>query len=57
MDVEVISAGLLRDVLEGGAISMYEIRDRIRIGTAHLLLSYELASGDYLVDLYKHFNT
>ncbi|KAL3829300.1 hypothetical protein ACJIZ3_018102 [Penstemon smallii] len=37
MDAEVISAGLLRDVIEGGATSMYDVRDRIGIGTAHLL--------------------
>lgn len=37
MDVEVISAGILREVMEGGAISMYEIKDRIGSGTAHLL--------------------
>lgn len=37
MDVEVISAGILREVMDGGAISMYEVRDRIGIGTAHLL--------------------
>ncbi|KAL0392217.1 UNVERIFIED_CONTAM: putative GTP diphosphokinase CRSH, chloroplastic [Sesamum radiatum] len=37
MDAEVISAGILREVVEGGAISMYEVRDRIGTGTAHLL--------------------
>lgn len=37
MDAEVISAGLLRDVIEVGATSMYEVRNRIGIGTAHLL--------------------
>ncbi|KAL2244360.1 probable GTP diphosphokinase CRSH, chloroplastic [Sesamum indicum] len=37
MDAEVISAGILREVIEGGAISMYEVRDRIGTGTAHLL--------------------
>ncbi|KAK6129489.1 hypothetical protein DH2020_036769 [Rehmannia glutinosa] len=37
MDAEVISAGILRQVIEGGAISMYEVRDRIGTGTAHLL--------------------
>lgn len=37
MDAEVISAGMLREVIEGGAISMYEVRDRIGTGTAHLL--------------------
>lgn len=37
MDAEVISAGILREVLEGGAISMYQVRDRIGTGTAHLL--------------------
>lgn len=37
MDAEVISAGILRELLEGGAISLYEVRDRIGISTAHLL--------------------
>lgn len=37
MDAEVISAGILREVIEGGAISIYEVRDRIGTGTAHLL--------------------
>lgn len=37
MDAEVICAGILREVLEGGAISMSEVRDRIGLGTAHLL--------------------
>lgn len=37
MDAEVISAGLLRHVLEAGAISLREVRDRIGTGTAHLL--------------------
>ncbi|CAA2972983.1 probable GTP diphosphokinase CRSH, chloroplastic [Olea europaea subsp. europaea] len=37
MDAEVISAGILREGLEGGAISIYEVKDRIGIGTAHLL--------------------
>ncbi|XP_021291049.1 probable GTP diphosphokinase CRSH, chloroplastic isoform X2 [Herrania umbratica] len=37
MDAEVISAGLLTPVLEAGAISIYQVRDRIGTGTAHLL--------------------
>lgn len=37
MDVEVISAGILREALEGGAISMYQVSDHIGTGTAHLL--------------------
>lgn len=37
MDAEVISAGILREGLEGGAISIYEVKDRISIGTAYLL--------------------
>lgn len=37
MDAEVISAGLLTQVLEAGAISIYQVRDRIGTGTAHLL--------------------
>jgi GTP pyrophosphokinase len=37
MDAEVISAGILRQVLEAGAVSILEVRDRISTGTAHLL--------------------
>ena len=37
MDAEVISAGMLREVLEAGAISIHEVRNRIGTGTAHLL--------------------
>ncbi|OMO58592.1 Calcium-binding EF-hand [Corchorus olitorius] len=37
MDAEVISAGLLTQALEAGAISIYQVRDRIGTGTAHLL--------------------
>ncbi|KZV50892.1 putative GTP diphosphokinase CRSH, chloroplastic [Dorcoceras hygrometricum] len=37
MDAEVICAGILREVLVGGAISMSEVKDRIGLGTAHLL--------------------
>ncbi|XP_060173963.1 probable GTP diphosphokinase CRSH, chloroplastic [Lycium barbarum] len=37
MDAEVISTGLLREVLEAGAISIYDVRDRIGTNTAHLL--------------------
>lgn len=37
MDAEVISAGLLREVLEAGAISLHEIKKQIGTGTAHLL--------------------
>ncbi|XP_059638435.1 probable GTP diphosphokinase CRSH, chloroplastic [Cornus florida] len=37
MDAEVISAGILREVLEAGAISMHEVRNQIGTGTAHLL--------------------
>ncbi|OIS96419.1 PREDICTED: probable GTP diphosphokinase CRSH, chloroplastic [Nicotiana attenuata] len=37
MDAEVISTGLLREVLEAGAISIYDVRDRIGTSTAHLL--------------------
>ncbi|KAL6343957.1 hypothetical protein AAG906_027730 [Vitis piasezkii] len=37
MDAEVISAGILREVLEAGAVTIYEVRDRIGTGTAHLL--------------------
>ncbi|XP_061991665.1 probable GTP diphosphokinase CRSH, chloroplastic [Rosa rugosa] len=37
MDAEVISAGMLRPVLEAGAISILEVRNQIGTGTAHLL--------------------
>ncbi|XP_040990418.1 probable GTP diphosphokinase CRSH, chloroplastic [Juglans microcarpa x Juglans regia] len=37
MDAEVISAGILRQVLEDGAVSIVEVRDRISAGTAYLL--------------------
>ncbi|PKI43096.1 hypothetical protein CRG98_036575 [Punica granatum] len=37
MDAEVISAGILREILEAGAVSIHEVRDRIGMGTAHLL--------------------
>ncbi|KAI7755418.1 hypothetical protein M8C21_027725 [Ambrosia artemisiifolia] len=37
MDAEVISAGILREVVEGCGISMFEVKDRIGISTAHLL--------------------
>lgn len=37
MDVEVISAGMLREIIEEGAISMRQVKDRIGTGTAHLL--------------------
>lgn len=37
MDAEVISAGILRELLERGAVSFYQVRDRIGVSTAHLL--------------------
>ncbi|KAI3993257.1 hypothetical protein MKX01_010000 [Papaver californicum] len=37
MDAEVISASILREVLEAGAISIHEVKNQIGIGTAHLL--------------------
>lgn len=37
MDAEVISAGILREVLESGSVSLQEIRNRVGTGTAHLL--------------------
>lgn len=37
MDAEVISAGILREVVDAGGISMYQVKDRIGISTAHLL--------------------
>ncbi|KAF8387733.1 hypothetical protein HHK36_026387 [Tetracentron sinense] len=37
MDAEVISAGILREVLGAGALSIHEVRNQIGTGTAHLL--------------------
>lgn len=37
MDAEVISAGILRQVLEAGAMSFFQVKDRIGTSTAHLL--------------------
>ncbi|GFP83643.1 probable gtp diphosphokinase crsh chloroplastic [Phtheirospermum japonicum] len=38
MDAEVISAGILRQVIEGGTnVSMHQLRDRIGTATVHLL--------------------
>lgn len=37
MDAEVISAGILRPVLEAGAVSILDVRNQIGTGTAHLL--------------------
>ncbi|GER47529.1 GTP pyrophosphokinase [Striga asiatica] len=37
MDAEVISAGLLREAVEGGGVSMRQVRDRVGPSTAHLL--------------------
>jgi len=37
MDAEVISAGILREVLEAGQLSIHEIRNQIGLATAHLL--------------------
>ncbi|XP_010487637.1 PREDICTED: probable GTP diphosphokinase CRSH, chloroplastic [Camelina sativa] len=37
MDAEVISASILSEVVEAKAISIYEVRDQIGTGTAHLL--------------------
>lgn len=37
MDAEVISAGILREVLEAGEISIHEIRSQIGAATAHLV--------------------
>lgn len=37
MDAEVISAGILRQVVEARALSITQVRNRIGIGTAHLL--------------------
>ncbi|KAF6167150.1 hypothetical protein GIB67_029788 [Kingdonia uniflora] len=37
MDAEVISAGMLREVLEAGAFSIQEVKNQFGIGTSHLL--------------------
>ncbi|CAN6345374.1 unnamed protein product [Urochloa humidicola] len=37
MDAEVISAGILREALDAGAVSMRDVKARIGISTAHLL--------------------
>lgn len=37
MDAEVISASILSEVVDANAISIYEVRDHIGTGTAHLL--------------------
>ncbi|XP_061343246.1 probable GTP diphosphokinase CRSH, chloroplastic [Gastrolobium bilobum] len=37
MDAEVISAGILREVLEAGELTIHEIRNQIGVATAHLL--------------------
>jgi GTP pyrophosphokinase len=37
MDTEVISAGILREALEAGLLSMHKIKTHIGPGTAHLL--------------------
>ncbi|KAI3717651.1 hypothetical protein L1987_69405 [Smallanthus sonchifolius] len=37
MDAQVISAGILREVVEGCGISMFQVIDRIGMSTAHLL--------------------
>ncbi|KAK1407973.1 hypothetical protein QVD17_39601 [Tagetes erecta] len=37
MDAEVISAGILREVVEGSGISMFQVKDRIGISTAHIV--------------------
>lgn len=37
MDAEVISTSILREVLEAGAISIQEVRNRIGVGTSRLL--------------------
>uniref|UniRef100_A0A7N0UCT0 GTP diphosphokinase n=1 Tax=Kalanchoe fedtschenkoi TaxID=63787 RepID=A0A7N0UCT0_KALFE len=37
MDAEVISAGILLELVEAGAITIYEVKDRISTALAHLL--------------------
>lgn len=37
MDAQVICAGILMEVVEAGAVNMYQVKDRIGITTAHLL--------------------
>ncbi|CAI9105320.1 OLC1v1004218C2 [Oldenlandia corymbosa var. corymbosa] len=55
MDAEVISAGILGQVLEAGAMSLVQVRDRIGISTAHLLheslrLESNISSKLHLLD-------
>ncbi|XP_071704864.1 probable GTP diphosphokinase CRSH, chloroplastic [Rutidosis leptorrhynchoides] len=53
MDAEVISAGILREVVEAGGISMYEIKDRVGISVAHLLHeSFRVNNIASKVDIY-----
>lgn len=37
MDAQVISAAILRQVLEAGGLTIYQVKDRIGVTTAHLL--------------------
>lgn len=37
MDAEVISAGMLKEALEAGAITLHEVKSEISVSTAHLL--------------------
>ncbi|KAG1327627.1 putative GTP diphosphokinase CRSH1, chloroplastic [Cocos nucifera] len=37
MDAEVISAGILREALEAGALTMHEVKSQVGASTAHLL--------------------
>lgn len=53
MDAEVISAGILREVVEAGGISMYEVKDRVGISVAHLLHeSFRVINVASKVDIY-----
>ncbi|KAL8478816.1 hypothetical protein ACS0TY_030624 [Phlomoides rotata] len=37
MDAEAISAGILREVIDSGTITLHEVRDRVGTNTSHLL--------------------
>ncbi|KAI3707745.1 hypothetical protein L6452_26374 [Arctium lappa] len=53
MDAQVISAGILRNVLEADAITMYHVKDRIGISMAHFLHeSFRLDNIASKVDTY-----
>ncbi|KAL5852904.1 hypothetical protein ACOSQ3_008022 [Xanthoceras sorbifolium] len=55
MDAEVISAGILIQAVEAGAVSIKQVRDQIGIGTSHLLheglrVKYNVNSKVHVLD-------